>query len=185
MAKHGRVAMFFIIREQNLIFCSKALWPRVSLFLRHKIDLCPKRSKSVQIGSLWSQMARNQLDWPFGINLDHFRPVWENGKLVMAGHFWFQSCLFGSLRAHNWRMAMAETASNQFHIYLKIMQVQQIPKVSIFITVTTNNCQRHNGPEGWAHITSSNTNPDQISSSESRPSINFKVSTKHLPLHKM
>ena len=29
------------------------------------------------------------------------------------------------------------------------------------------------------HITSSNTNIDQISSSESQPSINFKISTKH------
>ena len=45
-------------------------------------------------------------------------------------------------------------------------------------------CQRHNGPEGWVHITSSNTNLDQISSSESRPSINFKILTKHQPLHK-
>ena len=35
-------------------------------------------------------------------------------------------------------------------------------------------CRRHNGPEGWVHITSSNTNLDHnISSSESRPSINF------------
>ena len=40
-------------------------------------------------------------------------------------------------------------------------------------------CQRHNRPEGWVHITSSNTNLDQISSSESRPSINFKISIKH------
>ena len=45
-------------------------------------------------------------------------------------------------------------------------------------------CQRHNGPEGWVLITSSNTNLDQISSSESRPSIIFKISTKHQPLHK-
>ena len=49
-------------------------------------------------------------------------------------------------------------------------------------------CQRHNGPEdwvhltkvtSWGHITNSNTNLDQISSSESRPSINFKISSKH------
>ena len=40
---------------------------------------------------------------------------------------------------------------------------------------------RHNGPEGWVHITSSNTNLDQISSSEPRASINFKISTKHQP----
>jgi len=47
--------------------------------------------------------------------------------------------------------------------------------------------QRHNGPEGWVlltkvtslgHITSSYTNLDQTSS-ESRPSTNFKISTKH------
>ena len=34
------------------------------------------------------------------------------------------------------------------------------------------------------HITSSNTNIDPISSSESRPSTNFKMSTKHEYLHK-
>ena len=45
-------------------------------------------------------------------------------------------------------------------------------------------CQRHNGPEGKVHITSSKANVYQISSSESRPSINFKISTKHQPLHK-
>ena len=49
---------------------------------------------------------------------------------------------------------------------------------------STKHCQRHNGPEGWVLITSSNTNLDQISSSESRPSIIFKISTKHQPLHK-
>ena len=53
-------------------------------------------------------------------------------------------------------------------------------------------CQRHNGPEGWVlltkvtslgHITSSYTNLDQTSS-ESRPSTNFKISTKHQHLNK-
>ena len=43
-------------------------------------------------------------------------------------------------------------------------------------------CQRHNGPEGWVHITSSNTNLDRIP--EFWPSINFKISTKHQPLYK-
>ena len=38
-------------------------------------------------------------------------------------------------------------------------------------------CQRHNGPEGWIHITTSNTNLDQISSSESRPRLNLKILT--------
>ena len=45
-------------------------------------------------------------------------------------------------------------------------------------------CQRHNWPEGWVHITSSITNLDHISSSESRPSINFIISSKHQPFHK-
>ena len=40
-------------------------------------------------------------------------------------------------------------------------------------------CQRHNGPEGWVHITQSCTNLDKISISESWLSINFKFSTKH------
>ena len=54
-----------------------------------------------------------------------------------------------------------------------------------FVEVLKKHCQRHNGPEGLVHITRSNTNIDQISSSESGPSINFKISTKHQPLHKI
>ena len=40
-------------------------------------------------------------------------------------------------------------------------------------------CQRHNGPEGWVHITRYYTNLDKISISESWLSIKFKISTKH------
>ena len=47
----------------------------------------------------------------------------------------------------------------------------------------TKHCQRPNGPESWVHITSSNTNLHQISSSEYQPSINFKISTKHQHFH--
>ena len=52
--------------------------------------------------------------------------------------------------------------------------------------------QKHNGLEGWVqltkitclgHITSSSTNLDQISPSEYRPIINFKISSKHQHLH--
>ena len=55
-------------------------------------------------------------------------------------------------------------------------------------SVDSKHCQRHNGPEdwvdltkvtSWGHITNSNTNLDQSSFSESRPSINLKISTKH------
>ena len=45
-------------------------------------------------------------------------------------------------------------------------------------------CQRHNGPEGWVHITISYTNLDKDSFSESRPSIDFKIPTKHQHPHK-
>ena len=44
-------------------------------------------------------------------------------------------------------------------------------------------CQRHNGPEGWVHITRSqytvHRHIEHITISESRLSINFKISTKH------
>ena len=39
-------------------------------------------------------------------------------------------------------------------------------------------CQRHNGPEGWVHITSYYTNLDKTIS-EFWLSINFQISTKH------
>ena len=46
-------------------------------------------------------------------------------------------------------------------------------------------CQRHNGPEGWVHITRSqytvHRHIEHITISESRLSINFKISTKHRP----
>ena len=46
-------------------------------------------------------------------------------------------------------------------------------------------CQRHNGPEGWVHITKSHfTNLEHITISESRLSINFKISTKQQHLDK-
>ena len=40
-------------------------------------------------------------------------------------------------------------------------------------------CQTQNRTNPLGDIISSHTNLDQISSSESRPSINFKISTKH------
>ena len=58
---------------------------------------------------------------------------------------------------------------------------------------TFKHCQRHNGPEGCVlltkvtslrHISNSYTNLDQTSS-ESRPSTNFKISTKHQHINKI
>ena len=54
--------------------------------------------------------------------------------------------------------------------------------------VEKKHCQGQNGPEDWVqltkvtclgHITCSSTDHDQISFSESRPSINLEISTKH------
>ena len=55
----------------------------------------------------------------------------------MFGHSWSQKGLFGPLCAHDWSMAMAETASNQLALCLRIMHVRRMPKVSIFMAVTT------------------------------------------------
>ena len=50
----------------------------------------------------------------------------------------------------------------------------------LFCLSISKHCQRHNGPEGWVHITRSQfTNLEHIAISESWLSINFKISTKH------
>ena len=63
----------------------------------------------------------------------------------------------------NWQHLIHPGASLASHRY-------EGEDVTSFIKIK--HCQRHNGPEGWVLITSSNTNLDQISSSESWPSIN-------------
>ena len=72
-----------------------------------------------------------------------------------------------------------ECQSTNYHAFWVIFSWSEVKSRS-----RIKHCQWHNGPEGWVLITSSKTNLDQISSSESRPSINFKISTKHQPLHK-
>ena len=104
---------------------------------RQKIKFCVKWSKRVQMVPKWPQMVKNMLYWSFGIILGPLRPLWDIGKPAMFGHFWPQKGHFGPLCAHDWRMAMAKTASNQLGICLRIMHVRRIPKVSIFMAVTT------------------------------------------------
>ena len=70
-------------------------------------------------------------------------------------------------------------------IYKDQKTVKQEPLLPSWLTCILSNvshqqqnlkhCQRHNGPEGWVHITSSNTNLDQISFSESRPRFVFDL----------
>ena len=86
--------------------------------------------------------GQKMLNWSFGIILDPLRPLWDNGKPAMFGHFWSQKGLFGPPFAQDWRMAMAETTSNQLPICLRIRHVQRIPKGSIFMVVITKNVMK-------------------------------------------
>ena len=100
MAPNGQYNMFLTIWDifgliwtlldhfrQNLIFCSKLLWPRSTLcFWGEKLIFVlkgPKRCK-------WSQMVKNMLYWPFGTIWDPFGPHRDIGKPAMLGHFWSQ-----------------------------------------------------------------------------------------------
>ena len=56
-------------------------------------------------------------------------PLWPDFDPKIT-HFW-------GPRVHNWSIAMAKTASNQLGICLRIMHVRPVPKVSIFMAVTT------------------------------------------------
>ena len=49
-------------------------------------------------------------------------------------------------------------------------------KFSIAFIWAQKHCQRHNGPEGWVHITNSDKNIDQISISETKLNLNLKSS---------
>ena len=84
--------------------------------------------------------------------------------------------------------------STSISAYFSTFNLNQslIRKPLLFISTGTSYCimlqlniaKGTTDPRVEFNITSSNTNPGHISSSESRPSINFKVSTKHQPLHK-
>ena len=85
----------------------------------------------------WRQMVKNMSYWSFCINLVPIWPLRDIGKSVMFGHFWPEKGLFGPPCAHEWGRGMSKTAANQLRICLRIMYVPRIPKVSIFMAVTT------------------------------------------------
>ena len=93
------------------------------MFSGQKIKFCVKWSKRVQMIPKWPQMVKNMLYWSFGIILAPLRPLWDIGKPAMFGHFWSQKGLFGPPCAQDWRMAMAETTSNQLPICLGIRHI--------------------------------------------------------------
>ena len=68
--------------------------------------------------------------------MEPLRPLWHIDKPATFCHFWPQKSQFGRPCTHDWRMAMAKTASNQLGICLRIMHVRPVPKVSIFMAVT-------------------------------------------------
>ena len=82
-------------------------------------------------------MIKNMLYYTFGIILDPLRSLWHIDKPATFCHFWPQKSHFGPPCTHDWRMAMAKTASNQLGICLRIMHVRRIPKVSMYMAVTT------------------------------------------------
>ena len=72
------------------------------------------------------------------VNLSWYMHVVSGGwTTLFMERGWPQKGHFGPPCAHDWRMAMAKTASNQLGICLRIMHVQRMPKVSIFMAVTT------------------------------------------------
>ena len=74
-------------------------------------------------------MGQNDPEWSKTCCIDHrehfvpFRPLKDIGKPAMFGHFRSQKGLFGPPCAQDWRMAMAETTSNQLSICLGIRNI--------------------------------------------------------------
>ena len=101
--------------------------------------------------------------------------LWLRGRGQRGGRVFIKSII---IQQHNKSYSLKGSDSLGHHI------------ARLWLSWTTiKHCQRHNGPEdwvhlnkvtSWVHITNSNTNLDQISSSESRPSINFKISASRL-----
>ena len=113
MGHFGPIWTLLDLFRQNLIVCSKSLWPRSTfLFWGKKFLFCLKWSKRVQMGPKWSQMAKNMLYWSFWIILDPRRPLWDISNPAMFGHFWPKKGFFGPPCAHDWGKARAKTASN-------------------------------------------------------------------------
>ena len=118
---------------QNFSFCSKSLLPRSSLcFIGKKSSFVwkdKKGSKQSQNGPKWSKTCYINHLGSFWNLLDHFGTSTSLPRFAIfgpKGSFW-PPC------THDWRMAMAKTASNQLGICLRIMHVRSVPKVSIFM----------------------------------------------------
>ena len=130
-----------------------------------------KQEKSKDAIYFW----RNILIWYFSGHKEYrtMSSIWKAA---------YESALRDSMKDCMWYQGYKEW-------YIKNGNNLQIFRQNMFDDLERKkHCQRHNGPEGWVHLTkatplyyisSSKTNLGQISSSESRPSINFKISIKH------
>ena len=112
--------------------------------------------------------------------------IWWRHKKRCVGRIWFlPNCLFiGNNLVGLWAILQDRThiiiiVYTPLSILRGIKDLTKYASHYILALSRSNywsnnlkHCQRHNGPEGWVHVTSSCTNLDQISSSESRPNVN-------------
>ena len=112
---------------------------------------------------------------------------WNGTERLMALSLLKTKSLIGSCLLSHWQLVEEEESSMRLRsdrhqllntsldFWATDLSLMTIPKL---ILIKIKNCQRHNGPEGWVHITSSYTNLDQTIS-KCWLSINFQISTKH------
>ena len=139
----------------------------------------PKHTQNTKKGFLFLK-THNPKDY-FYLMFDFCRKIWHNCNFIW---FWIPYCFplsvnhFQKFFPTTWlSLSFKMITDHHFNVLGKILQ-----------RLVLKHCQWHNGPKGWVlltkvtslgHIASSYKNLHQISSSESRPSINFKISTKH------
>ena len=130
----------------------------------------------------WADIVGQDSDQPNDLLDDRFGCSSWLKPWVPRGWHWVRSFVMRAAGGCLDKMTPSQTPG------LPFKQRQMGPNSQTCPHLNYKHCQRHNGPEdwvhltkvtSWGHITNSNTNLDQISSSESRPSINFKISSKH------
>ena len=133
----GLFGPFFIFSHKTWFFAYKtqrASWQK--WFGAKTKVLCEMTKKSPN----GPKMAPNGQKHVILIIWGHFGPSWTTLGHWQACHVWpflAPKGPFWTPCTHDWRMAMAKTASNQLGICLRIMHVRRIPKVSMYMAVTT------------------------------------------------
>ena len=157
-----------------------------------KSDLCSGRLRATRTHSLPAHcrdshraatalQCLGDLDWgSFGSGLDCKSPLWSHHSLNSSNRWktekrekltslkttacrdWSEAPIWGQLLSvsDEWHADVKRAYFSGIFICRYLLEV-------VFSEIYKH-CQRHNGPEGWVHITSCYTNLDQISISESR-----------------